>query len=133
MKHDGVYFHSQRQSVPMRIYKLDKEQKASLLRFLKMAKVEDDDSASPLPILGDRRNRDRVDPEIAMPEFNIYRDRWERTVKFENWLRYRPSCPRTAFEYPELEAGQRKLIEFMLRERSMESASSSEMTNPEPN
>lgn len=39
----------------------------------------------PLQILVDKTNRDRVDHEIAIPEHSIYRDRWERRMRFRNF------------------------------------------------
>ncbi|KAL1867496.1 hypothetical protein Daus18300_006340 [Diaporthe australafricana] len=101
--YDGVWLHSHRTRVTRRIYELTEDQRLSLLRFLEKEQMEDDDSASPLPILGDRNNRRRVDPEIAMPEFNVYRDRWERTVDCENWGSYRTPSGRNHVDYPELE------------------------------
>lgn len=35
-------------------------------------------STSPLPILGDRDNRERFDPEESSADTGIYRDIWER-------------------------------------------------------
>jgi len=52
-----------------------------LLEFLKTCHPLDMiDEVSPLPILGDRNNRRRVDPEESTLATGIYRDRWERKV-----------------------------------------------------
>ena len=111
LKYDGVWLHSHRRAVTRRIYEVTEEQTASLLWFLEREQVEGDDSASPLPILGDRNNRRRVDPEIAMPEFNVYRDRWERTVDFENWGSVRIPHSRNLVDYPDLEDAARSYPE----------------------
>lgn len=36
----------------------------------------------------DKTNRRRVDNEIAIPEHNIYRDRWERKIRFTDFEEY---------------------------------------------
>lgn len=79
-KYDGIWFHSHREDVTKRIYKLTEEQSTSLLQFHE--KKLSNESICPLPILGDINKRLRVDEGIASPEFNIYRDRWERTVDY---------------------------------------------------
>jgi len=101
-KYDGIWFHSHREDVTKRIYKLTKEQSERLLQLLERGQT--DDSISPLPILGGIKNRERVDEEIAIPEFNIYRDRWERTIDYKNWSDYRAQqhCCREAIDWPEL-------------------------------
>lgn len=95
-----------------RIYALTEEQTASLLQFLE--KEQTDGSTCPLPILGDITNQRRVDEEIAIPEFNIYRDRWERTVDYRNWYDYRAQrhCCREAIDWPELLDLQNKNLEL---------------------
>lgn len=77
-----------------------------LLRFLDSDGETLLDAACPLPILGDRENRRRIDSEIAMPEFNVFRDRWERSVDVKNHRQYREEqhCVRTPLDYPELES-----------------------------
>lgn len=101
-KYDGIWFHSHREDVTKRIYKLTEEQSTSLLQFL--GKTLTNESMCPLPISGDMNNRLRVDEEIAIPEFNIYRDRWERTVDYSNWDNYcaQSHCCREAIDWPEL-------------------------------
>lgn len=94
--YDGIWFHSHRDDVTERIYALTEEQTANLLQFLGKGQV-DGSTVCPLPILGDITNRRRVDQAIAIPEFNVYRDRWERTVDYRNWKHYRfwpKSCVR---------------------------------------
>lgn len=65
--------HSYREGVTKRIYRLTEEQRASLLQFLDKEQI--DESTCPLSILGDIHNRQRVGEEIAILEFDIYRDR----------------------------------------------------------
>lgn len=88
-----------------RIYALEDKQIATLLRFLDSDGETLVDSVCPLPILGDRDNRRRIDAKIAMPESNVFRDRWERFVNVKNHGEYREqmSCVRTTLDYPELE------------------------------
>jgi hypothetical protein len=73
---DAVYFHSSRKRVTYRIYQLLPEQKQALYDFL--AADEPSTASSPLPILGDGNNRQRVDPEEPINETGIFRDSWER-------------------------------------------------------
>lgn len=64
-----------------RIYKLLEHQREQMIRFLlREAPVspELEQEQCPLPILGDLRNRERVDPEEPLEETGIYRDLWER-------------------------------------------------------
>ncbi|KAF4469570.1 hypothetical protein FALBO_3532 [Fusarium albosuccineum] len=72
---DAVYFHPDRKDTTYRIYELLPEQKQALLSFLT---ADVPPSPAPLPILGDDRNRNRVDPEEPIEETGIFRDIWER-------------------------------------------------------
>ena len=72
---DAIYFHSDRQGITYRIYQLLPEQRKALLGFFI---ADEPPSTSPLPILGDRNNRVRVDPEKPIQTTGIYRDLWER-------------------------------------------------------
>lgn len=36
----------------------------------------------PLPIKLEKANQRRMDPDNCIPEHNIYRDRWERKMRF---------------------------------------------------
>ncbi|KAG8163372.1 hypothetical protein KVR01_006669 [Diaporthe batatas] len=107
--YDGIWFHSHRDDVTKRIYALTEQQTANLLQFLEKGQING--SVCPLPILADITNRRRVDEEIAIPEFNVYRDRWERTVDYRNWNDYRSQrhhC-RNAIDWPEILDYQEKL------------------------
>lgn len=85
---------------------MEDEQIATLLRCLDSDRETLVDPECPLPILGDRDNRRRIDSEIAMPEFNVFRDRWERSVNVKNHREYREQkhCVKTPLDYPELES-----------------------------
>ncbi|KAG8162850.1 hypothetical protein KVR01_007328 [Diaporthe batatas] len=100
--YDGIWFHSHRYEVTKRIYKLTGEQSERLFQLLEREQTEA--SSCPLPILGDINNRERVDEEIAIPEFNIYRDRWERAIEYKNWSDYgaQRHCCRNDIDWPEL-------------------------------
>jgi len=69
-----IYFHSDRMDVTYRIYQLLDEQKNALLEFL----LAETPSGNPLPILGDRENWRRVDPEEPIASTGVYRDIWKR-------------------------------------------------------
>lgn len=72
---DAIYFHSDRRHITYRIYQLLPEQKLALLNFLT---AEPAPEKSPLPILGDLKNLDRIDPEEPHGITKVYRDIWER-------------------------------------------------------
>ena len=78
LQSDMVYFHTDRHDVTYRIYALLDRQKQQLVDFLLGAQGNSPDMISPLPILGDKENRTRVDPEEHIRETGIYRDIWER-------------------------------------------------------
>jgi hypothetical protein len=71
---DAIFFHSDRKGVTYRIYQLLPEQRTALLDFL----IAEPLPPSPLPILANRDNRIRVDPEEPIELTGIYRDLWER-------------------------------------------------------
>ncbi|RSL58342.1 hypothetical protein CEP53_006170 [Fusarium sp. AF-6] len=75
---NAVYFISDRYNVTYRIYELLPEQKQLLIDFLT---ADTPSPKSPLPILGDDKNRNRVDPEEPIKETGIYRDIWERRTR----------------------------------------------------
>lgn len=107
-QYDGVWFHSHRKDVTRRIYALTDDQTATLLRFLTREAGDPDhrdiDSECPLPILGDSNNRRRVDPGIAIPEHNVFRDRWERKLAYRSYAQYEQnrSCTKNSLDYPEM-------------------------------
>ncbi|KAH7131324.1 hypothetical protein EDB81DRAFT_906450 [Dactylonectria macrodidyma] len=73
---DAIYFHADRREVTYRVFKLLDDQKQKLLQFL-LSPVTPPPSC-PLPILGDKNNRTRVDPEEPIQSTGIYRNLWER-------------------------------------------------------
>ncbi|KAK7720728.1 hypothetical protein SLS63_009722 [Diaporthe eres] len=116
--YDGVWFHSHRKDATRRIYALTDDQTATLLRFLTREAGSPDhgdiDSECPFPILGDSNNRRRVDPEIAMPEHNVFRDRWERKMAFRSYEQYEQnsSCVKNSLDYPEMVSDWNKRLWF---------------------
>jgi hypothetical protein len=72
---DDIYWHPNRANVTYRIFMLLPEQKKTLLHFLTS---NDSYLPSPLPILGDKNNRVRIDPEEPIQDTGINRDLWER-------------------------------------------------------
>lgn len=102
-----MWFHSHAKGVTRRIYALTDDQTATLARLLKH-EVRDShyreiDSECPLPIFGDKDNSRHVDPETAIPEHNVFRDRWERKQTYTNYLDYQKhrSCVKNSLNYPE--------------------------------
>lgn len=102
-QYDGVWFHSHAKDVTRRIYALTDDQTATLVRFLRDSHDREIDSECPLPIYGDKENSRRVDPEIAIPEHDVFRDRWERKQTYVNYLDYQKhrSCVKNSLDYPE--------------------------------
>lgn len=100
-----MWFQAHRETVTQRVFALTDDQRSALLHFLDLDPAAVGTSECPLPIIGDSSNRRRVDYEIAIPEHNIYRDRWERPIEYGSYDDYlnRRSCVRDVFDYPELE------------------------------
>ncbi|KAI1775497.1 hypothetical protein F4818DRAFT_441591 [Hypoxylon cercidicola] len=71
---DAVFLHPDRYEITYRIYQLLGSQKQQLLDFL----LFDTPGPSPFPILGDKKNDRRVDPEEDIEATGVYRDIWER-------------------------------------------------------
>lgn len=110
---DGVYFHSDRLAVTYRIYKLLDSQVEALLDFL-LGLTHN----NPLPITGDEKNRDRIDPVDAIEEFSVFRDPWEREptpAGSQKW-NFMKRRPRDALDYPEIE-DKRKAVEALFRDK----------------
>ncbi|KAK8112194.1 uncharacterized protein PG998_008651 [Apiospora kogelbergensis] len=72
---NAVYLHPDRYEAPYRIVQLLPEQRQALLDFLV---GESEPTAPLLPIMVDKSNTRRVDPEESIRETGIYRDLWER-------------------------------------------------------
>lgn len=110
-KCNSVWLHPFRPEPTMRICELTEEQLSNLLYFLTAESPGDGELLpSPLPILVNRKNRSRVDPQIALPEYHIYRDRWERKILFKDIEDYEllegRTCTMDADDYPELEGAE---------------------------
>ncbi|KAK7964464.1 hypothetical protein PG988_011438 [Apiospora saccharicola] len=72
---NAIYLHPGRYEASYRIVQLLPEQRQLLLDFLV---GEDEPTAPLLPIIVDKANTKRVDPEEPIRETGIYRDLWER-------------------------------------------------------
>lgn len=93
-----VYFHSDRKGVTFRIYKLRDDQVETLWQFLR------GETSSPLPIKGDKTNRDRVDPDDAIDVHGIFRDREEREIPVKDVLDHaNERCVQHSVDYPEID------------------------------
>jgi len=114
IQYDGVWFQSHRNGVTYRIYALTDEQLGSLVHFLEwnpksQCNQQAERPECPLPILGTDDNLTRVDPEVAIPLHNVFRDRWERKMAWNSYEAYRQSQvsgrarPKDAIDYPEVE------------------------------
>ncbi|KAL1854941.1 hypothetical protein Daus18300_011261 [Diaporthe australafricana] len=102
-----VWLHSHRKGLTHRICALNDHQFDTLVHFLESPDIGDENPC-PLPILVDKTNRRRVDEGIAIPEYNIYRDRWERKIRFSDYEEFEwihgGNCCLSEADYPELEA-----------------------------
>lgn len=93
-----------------RIYALTEDQLDSLLRFLEWepnahAGDQERQPECPLPILGNDNNLTRIDPDVAIPMHNVFRDRWEREVVWNGYQEYchrRRPCVKHALDFPEV-------------------------------
>lgn len=111
LKYDRVWFHSHRKSVTFRIYALTDEQLDSLLNLLQQGSESHSTQQRqcvecPLPILGYDNNLTRIDPDVAIPMHNIFRDRWERKAVYGSYNEYAfaraKGRPRNELDYPEI-------------------------------
>ncbi|KAF5024407.1 hypothetical protein F66182_3493 [Fusarium sp. NRRL 66182] len=93
----NIYFHSCRQRQTIRVYQLRDEQQQALFDFLTK-----DDLPCPLPILGDKQNRVRVDAPRAITHSHIYRDIWERKPSSIIEMRIFDKRPKDEVDYPEV-------------------------------
>lgn len=78
---NAIFFHSYAENVTYRIWRLLDTQKKVLLEFLlsdKNINGHTDSAPNPFPILPDRNNLTRIDPEDPIHKTGIYRDPWER-------------------------------------------------------
>ncbi|KAH7469819.1 hypothetical protein FOMA001_g14300 [Fusarium oxysporum f. sp. matthiolae] len=96
----NIYFHPCRKSQTIRVYQLRDEQQQALFDFL----LQDESSPlpSPLPILGDKQNRIRVDAPRALTHHHIYRDIWERRPLTIIEMRIFDRRPKDEPDYPEV-------------------------------
>lgn len=84
---NDLWLHPSRKGVTRQICAVTEEKLGKLVQFLE-SENQGDQTACPLPILVDITYHRRVDNEIAIPEHNIYRDRWERRMSFRNFEDY---------------------------------------------
>ncbi|KPM41335.1 hypothetical protein AK830_g5240 [Neonectria ditissima] len=82
---DSVWLHPDREEVTYRLFQLFDEQKQDLLDFL----TSESPDLKFLPIIGDKKNETREDPEEAIAELGIYRNLWERKPLPEDRADYR--------------------------------------------
>lgn len=93
---DSVWFHSERRDVTYRISQLLDGQKQQLLDFL----TSESPDLNLLPILGDRKNTRREDPEEPAENAGIYRDLYERKPLGMDEADFRIKDVWDRFEYP---------------------------------
>ncbi|KAG8166868.1 hypothetical protein KVR01_002557 [Diaporthe batatas] len=96
---NGVWLHSCKEYTTDSLWALTEDQVARLLGFLESNKPPD----CPLPIKLERANRRRVDPDNCIPEYNIYRDRWERKMRYpdrDSWEMLVSGRPDVEVNYP---------------------------------
>lgn len=86
-----------------RIYKLLDMQVETLIDFL-LSPDSHTALASPLPIVGDKHNRSRIDPDDAIDEHGVFRDHWERQIPVKDDWYYRSQRDvQNVLDYPEFE------------------------------
>lgn len=103
----NVYFHPCRSGVTERVTQLRDGQQQALVDFL-LAKHDSSTSVTgktastcPLPILVDKKNTVRVNPELAITLRGIFRDLWERVPLTEDEMDRLVRRPQQAIDYPE--------------------------------
>lgn len=85
---NSVWLHPFREELTYRICELTSDQISDLLTFFASEQQPGDSASSPLPVMVDKKNLRRVEYEVAIPEYNIYRDRWERVIRYEDYEEY---------------------------------------------
>lgn len=101
----NAYFHACRDNVTFRYFQLRDDQQQALVNFFL---AEDCRSAPcPLPVLGDAKNRVRVDPQEAILRRHIYRDVWDRKPPTAEAVKVQQGRPMDEVDYPE----QRELLD----------------------
>jgi len=107
----NAWFYGCRENVTYRYFQLLDEQQQAMVGFF----LADNPSQAtcPLPIIGDKNNRVRVDFWTALTERFIYRDIWERKPPTNESIRFWQRRPQNEFDYPEhrtlLEAVNKRL------------------------
>ena len=96
----NAYFHSCRDRMTDRVYQLRDEQQQALFGFLLAQTSSPPPSPCPLPILGDKQNRVRVDAAAAIEHAHIYRDVWERKPITREELLFLLRRPMGKVDYP---------------------------------
>lgn len=106
---NSVWLHPFRKNLTHRICELTDDQLSDLLKFY-ASEQPADWAIPPLPIMVNKKNRRRVEYEIAIPEHNIYRDRWERMIQYQDLDDYQfrrgHMCVIDEDDYPEFEGAQ---------------------------
>ncbi|ROW08493.1 hypothetical protein VMCG_03258 [Cytospora schulzeri] len=128
---NSVWLHPFRQNLTHRMCELTEDQLSDLLRFYASERPADW-SPPPLPIMVNKKNRRRVEYEIAIPEHNIYRDRWERTIQYIDLDDYEFRRGRTCVidedDYPEFEGAQ----EYFSNPDNIARIENRDIPSPEP-
>lgn len=73
----NAFMDCSRYNVTYRVCQLLDEQQATLLHFMRDT---ENSTTCPLPVLPTEHNRNRINPEDAIPVHQIYRDPWERSA-----------------------------------------------------
>ncbi len=89
--------------------------------------LNDDPPESPLPILGDRNNTVRVDPEEPIWSTGIYRDLWERKDLPPDASDWRLGDVWVRDEYPTTEDWERSRRQAVARKVRIELATTGEV------
>lgn len=137
---DAIFFHSYAENITYRIWRLLDTQKKLLLDFL----FSDNDingqtnsAPNPFPILPDRNNLTRIDPEEPIHKTGVYRDLWERkplsdragdprmhccafnTMDYPSWADFKRSLERALTRRYEIDDRREKKIEAEMEEEEL--------------
>ncbi|KAK3899810.1 hypothetical protein C8A05DRAFT_46220 [Staphylotrichum tortipilum] len=95
----NTWFYGCRENVTYRYFQLQDQQQQAMVDFF----LADDPGQAPcpLPIIGDKNNRVRVDFWKALTERFICRDVWERKPPTNETIRFWERRPQNEFDYPE--------------------------------
>lgn len=137
---DAIFFHSHVENIIYRIWRLLDTQKKLLLDFLfsdSDINGQTNSAPNPFPIVPDRNNLTRIDPEEHIHKTGIYRDLWERkplsdragdprmhccafnTMDYPSWADFKRALERALTRTYEIDERREKEIEAEMEEEEL--------------